>query len=64
VSELDIAVISLLGFGETNMDTASMAMLETMAGKTVCLLAEESALGGLNCRLCSFYRRINQPIWV
>ena len=45
VSELDIAVISLLGFGETNMDTASMAMLETMAGKTVCLLAEESTWG-------------------
>ena len=43
--ESDVAVLSLLGFGEARMDVASLELIESMAGQTVYIVAQENALG-------------------
>lgn len=45
LQETDIAVMSLMGFGDAAIDSVSLAMLETMRGKEVYLLGETPADG-------------------
>ncbi|NLZ26044.1 MAG: hypothetical protein GX884_00545 [Chloroflexi bacterium] len=43
--ESDVAVLSLLGFGELRMDVASLELIESMSGQTVYIVAQENTVG-------------------